>query len=112
TILEIKSEQIADAGKRANIGRELAALTGVLKPLIAATPALEPLKAELRAINEALWRIEGDIRDCERRRAFGGAFGLSARQVYQTNDRRAATKRKIDELTGSELLEEKSYAPY
>ena len=34
TILEIKSEKIADAGKRANIGRELDALTGVLKPLV------------------------------------------------------------------------------
>jgi Family of unknown function (DUF6165) len=112
TILEIKSENIADAAKRANIGRELDALIAVLKPLIAATPGIAPLKAELRTINETLWRIEDDIRDCERRRDFGAAFVALARSVYQTNDRRAATKRKIDELTGSELLEEKSYAPY
>jgi len=112
TILEIKSEKIEDAGKRANIGRELDALTGVLAPLIAATPDLAPLKAELRAINETLWRIEDDIRDCERRRDFGTSFVELARSVYQTNDRRAATKRKIDELTGSDLVEEKSYAPY
>jgi len=112
TILEIKAEQIADAGKRVNIGRELDALSGVLKPLLAATPALGQLKAELRGINETLWRIEDDIRDCERRRDFGEAFVTLARSVYQTNDRRAATKRKIDELMGSELVEEKSYAPY
>ncbi len=112
TILEIKSEKIADAGKRANIGRELDALSGVLAPLLAATPALAPLKAELRTINEALWRIEDDIRDCERQRDFGAAFVELARAVYHTNDRRAATKRKIDELMGSELVEEKSYAPY
>jgi hypothetical protein len=112
TILEIKSEKIEDAGKRANIRRELDALAGVLKPLLAATPDLAPLKAELRTINETLWRIEDDIRDCERRRDFGPAFVALARSVYQTNDRRAATKRKIDELTGSELVEEKSYAPY
>ena len=112
TILEIKAEQIADAAKRANIGRELDALTGVLTPLLTATPALGQLKAELRAINETLWRIEDDIRDCERRRDFGDVFVTLARSVYQTNDRRAATKRKIDELMGSELVEEKSYAPY
>ena len=112
TILEIKSEKIADAGKRANIGRELAALTSVLAPLLAATPALAPLKAELRTINEALWQIEDDIRDCERQRDFGAPFVELARAVYITNDRRAATKRKIDELMGSDLVEEKSYAPY
>jgi len=112
TILEIKSEKIADAGKRANIDRELAALSGVLAPLLAATPALAPLKAELRTTNEALWRIEDDIRDCERQRDFGATFVELARAVYHTNDRRAATKRKIDELMGSDLVEEKSYAPY
>ena len=112
TILEIKSEKIEDAAKRTNIRRELDALTGVLKPLVAATPGIAPLKAELRTINETLWQIEDDIRDCERKRDFGAAFVELARAVYQTNDRRAATKRKIDDLTGSELVEEKSYAPY
>jgi uncharacterized protein DUF6165 len=112
TILEIKSEKIADAGKRANIGREFDALAGVLKPLLAATPALAPLQAELRTINEALWQIEDDIRDCERRRDFGERFIALARSVYQTNDRRAAVKRQIDELMGSDIVEEKSYASY
>jgi hypothetical protein len=112
TILEIKSEQIPDAGKQANIRREFDALERVLKPLLTATPALADLKAELRSINETLWRIEDDIRDCERRRDFGDRFIELARSVYQTNDRRAATKRRIDELTGSDLVEEKSYASY
>jgi hypothetical protein len=112
TILSIKFEKIADAGKRANIGREFAALADVFKPLLAATPALGPLQAELRTINETLWQIEDDIRDCERRRDFGERFIALARSVYQTNDRRAAVKRQIDELLGSEIIEEKSYAPY
>ena len=112
TILAIKFEQIADAGKRTNIRRELDALAGVLKPLLAAAPGLAALQAELRAINETLWRIEDDIRDCERQRDFGPRFIELARSVYQTNDRRAATKRKIDELMGSDIVEEKSYAPY
>jgi hypothetical protein len=112
TILEIKSVNIADESKRANVRRELDALASVLEPILLATPALKPLKDELRTINEALWRIEDDIRDRERRRDFGAPFVALARSVYQTNDRRAATKRKIDELAGSDLVEEKSYAPY
>ena len=112
TILAIKSEKIADAGKQANIRREFDALLAVLKPLLAATPALAQLQAELKTINEALWQIEDDIRDCERARNFGPRFIDLARSVYQTNDRRAATKRKIDELMGSDIVEEKSYAPY
>jgi hypothetical protein len=84
----------------------------VLKPLLAAAPGLASLQAELRTINETLWRIEDDIRDCERRRDFGPRFIELARSVYQTNDQRAATKRKIDELMGSDIVEEKSYAPY
>ena len=40
---------------------------------------------------------------------FGPAFVALARAVYRTNDRRAALKRRIDELTGSLLREEKWY---
>jgi hypothetical protein len=35
-----------------------------------------------------------------------------ARAVYVTNDRRAEGKRAINELLGSRLIEEKSYADY
>jgi hypothetical protein len=35
-----------------------------------------------------------------------------ARQVYRTNDRRAALKRAINQALGSALVEEKSYAAY
>jgi hypothetical protein len=112
TILSIKSENISDTNKRANIRREFDALDSVLKPLLTATPQLASLQAELRTINETLWRIEDDIRDCERSRDFGPRFVELARSVYQTNDRRAATKRKIDELMGSDIVEEKSYASY
>jgi hypothetical protein len=35
-----------------------------------------------------------------------------ARRVYIDNDRRAAVKRQINTLVGSEIVEEKSYKPY
>lgn len=52
------------------------------------------------------------FRDCEREGDFGPQFIELARSVYHSNDRRAALKREINELLGSKLVEEKSYAPY
>ncbi len=112
TILEIKSERIADPVKLANVRRELAGLSTILDPMLAGHADLAPLKSALRSINETLWQIEDDIRDCERAKDFGPKFVELARAVYRTNDRRAAAKRKVDELLGSEIVEEKSYQDY
>ena len=68
------------------------------------------MTAKLKQVNEALWQIEDDIRQCERVQDFGQRFVELARSVYQRNDLRAALKRRIDVLLGSRLVEEKSYA--
>jgi hypothetical protein len=107
SILTIKSERLADPAQLANVRKELALLTAAFD--VPRTPALDALFAKLKSINESLWRIEDDIRACERRGDFGEDFIRLARSVYQTNDRRAAAKREIDTLLGSELREEKSY---
>ncbi len=112
TILEIKAECIADPGKLANVHRELRSLTATREEALEPSPELEEFTAELRRINERLWEIEDDIRDCERNGDFGERFIELARAVYRTNDRRAATKRNINELLDSELVEEKDYAEY
>lgn len=109
TILEIKSERMDDPVKRANVTRELWMLT--LK-LGEAAGEILALKLQLKAINEALWEIEDDIRDCERAKDFGPRFIELARSVYVTNDRRADVKRAINLALASELIEEKSYRPY
>jgi len=110
TILEIKAERIADPGKRGNVLAELEVLAAARDRAIIANDALGELTAELKGINEALWGIEDDLRDCERAGDFGARFVELARSVYKTNDRRAAVKRRINVLLGSELIEEKSYA--
>ena len=112
SILEIKKERILDAKKNANVRLELDALNAALagfEPLPDAFPAM---KSELRGINEALWDIEDQIRDCEREKNFGEAFIELARSVYVTNDRRAAVKRQLNELVGSSIVEEKSYREF
>jgi hypothetical protein len=112
TILEIKSERIADAGKLKNVRVELDVLAAARDAAMAASAELADLTAQLKQVNEALWEIEDAIRDCERGQEFGPKFIELARSVYHSNDRRAALKRQINELLGSKLIEEKSYAAY
>lgn len=112
TILEIKAERLTDAAKLANVTKERDELVAVREAHFAGHAGLAALAAELKAINEKLWVIEDDIRDCERAKDFGAKFVELARAVYFTNDERAAVKRKINDLLGSALVEEKSYAPY
>lgn len=112
TILEIKTQRIAEAAKLKNIRKELELLTRARDKTLAPSAQLDRLTAELRTANETLWTIEDDIRDCERRRDFDAAFVELARGVYKTNDRRSQLKRQINELLGAAFLEEKSYTPY
>ena len=110
TILRIKAQRIA-AEKRDNVRRELDLLEALAARELAGVD-LDALTAELTAINAGLWDIEDGKRDCERRGDFGPAFVALARSVYIENDRRAAVKRRINDAASSEIVEEKSYAPY
>ncbi len=72
--------------------------------------ALAVLTAELRSVNEVLWTIEDEVRECERAGDFGARFVELARSVYKNNDHRAVLRRRINERLGSGITEEKSYA--
>ena len=112
TILSIKSERISDEQKLANINRELAILSDKLKQEIPPSSRLNMLTGKLKKINEKLWEIEDDIRNCEREKRFSQEFIELARKVYKTNDKRSDLKREINLHLGSIILEEKSYEPY
>lgn len=114
TILEIKTANIADAVKLANVTHELEVLNNTVSQLLdaAGITKLAPLKTALKDINQQLWVIEDDIRDCERAKDFSETFIELARSVYVTNDKRAAVKKDINLAFGSELVEEKSYKDY
>lgn len=112
TILEIKLERIEDEAKLANVRIEYDTLTKARDGAISPSEDLSALAQKLKAVNEALWEIEDDIRDQERARDFGDTFVALARAVYVTNDERMAVKREINDFLGSRLVEEKSYAAY
>lgn len=112
SILRIKQQRIDDAEKRRCVSYELAQLDPLQPRPPALADELDRLLDDLMAVNEQLWDIEDEIRLCERAAEFGPRFVELARSVYLTNDRRAAVKRAVNELLGSELREEKSYVDY
>jgi Family of unknown function (DUF6165) len=110
TILQIKSERITEESKLVNIRKELDALVGTCERYT--IPVEHPKVHALRAINESLWVVEDLLRDKERDKSFDTEFIRLARDVYVTNDRRAAVKRELNLELGSGYVEEKSYKPY
>ena len=110
TILQIKSARISDPGQLHNVQYELELLLATQGRSCAPSEELTRLTADLRAVNESLWQIEDDIRRCEAASDFGERFIELARSVYRENDRRARLKRQINEVLGSKIMEEKSYA--
>jgi hypothetical protein len=111
SILAIKRERIADVVKRTNVEKEYRALVETSEAL-ALPDAVRPLLAQIKTVNEALWEIEDDIRDCEARSDFGPRFVELARSVYKQNDKRAALKAEINRICNSSLREEKFHKPY
>jgi hypothetical protein len=112
TILQIKHERITEPDRRRNVQMELDTLIAARDRSAPAAPGLSELVAGLRGLNEMLWDLEEAIRACERDQEFGERFVALARSIYRSNDRRAAQKRRIDELLDSRLKEEKSYPEY
>tara|TARA_B100000686_G_scaffold131581_1_gene138554 strand:+ start:1968 stop:2360 length:393 start_codon:yes stop_codon:yes gene_type:complete len=112
TILEIKKEFILDKDKLVNINHEFNLLMDIFNSNFSDVQGINELKSELKEINLALWKIEDDIRDCERNKKFDQVFIDLARSVYITNDKRSKVKMNINLLLNSDLIEEKSYKDY
>lgn len=109
TIIEIKLKHIQDPEKRKNLQNEYEVLDAAVAKIINKD---HKFYKELLQINQELWDIEDRCRDLERAKDFGEEFIKTTRSVYFTNDRRSEVKKKINELTGSNLVEEKSYQKY
>ena len=112
TILQIKLENITSKNALKNVEQELKKLQSIFTQYCPKTLETTQLEGELRQINQQLWDIEDQIRDKERNNSFDDEFIQLARSVYITNDKRSRIKRKINDMFGSELVEEKSYAKY
>ena len=109
TILKVKSERIGDAGKRANVVRELRLLRQARDAAGLDWFKVAGLERQLRTLHARLWDAEDTFRGCEKREDFGPSFTAGARAVIRHNTRRAELKRAMNLALGSCLLEEKAY---
>lgn len=112
SILEIKKYKIKDISKKNIVLKELRSLQKTVNENIEKSKSLTKLYKKLKSINLKLWKIEDEIRDCERKINFKDKFIKLARAVYFTNDERSLIKNKINRLTKSNISEVKSYKKY
>lgn len=112
TILELKLERIEDVAKKGNILHELDILNEILGHHISINDEFINLKKDLFGANAVMWDIQDAIRAQKSLGLFGAEFIRLGRSVYAANDKRVAIKRAINQLFGSQLVEEKMYASY
>ena len=106
SILELKIDKIKDTNKLVNIYKEFNELNPLVEELF------NTFDSDLQNHYTQLWKIEDEIRECEKNQDFGPKFIKLARDVYITNDKRCEVKKIINILTNSGFVEEKSYKEY
>ena len=111
SILVIKEKKITDEKKNNLIHEELTLLKKTLNEA-ANNNSINNYLNQLIDVNSTLWKIEDEIRDCEKNKKFDQKFIELARSVYITNDRRAEIKIEINNKFGSKIVEVKSYTKY
>jgi len=111
TILQIKLSHARTPEQAQHVATELAELNQVLIRLNLPVDITKET-AQLHAVNQELWDIEDAKRQHEKRQTFDSAFVELARAVYIKNDQRAAIKRQINQITLSDIVEEKMYDGY
>ena len=90
--------------------KELSFLRAVLEKNSILIP--DEIYFQLKTINLKLWDIEDKIRIKEKNKEFDNEFIELARSVYLNNDRRSETKKELNIMFNSEIIEEKSYEKY
>ena len=112
SILKIKRRKIVNKSKLQNINKELFLLNKIYKNNFQKNKKILLYEKKLIKINKKLWDIEDKIRLHESKKNFNQKFINLARAVYINNDERSEIKKKINKLTDSHIIEEKSYKSY
>ena len=112
TILKIKTEKIKDKSKLENVHKELDILQKEALKFDNMSDQLTEHIKNLKNINSELWDIENIKREMEASKDFGESFIKISRDVHFKNDIRAKIKKDINNLTNSNVSEEKEYSKY
>lgn len=111
SILQVKKNNIKEQFKLVEVDKEFDALNEISKPYLGDKEIFN-IYDNLIITNSKLWNIEDKLRIHEKNQIFDDKFVELARSVYYTNDERFSLKNKINQITNSELKEQKSYENY
>lgn len=111
SILQVKKKRILEESKLEFVNREFEILYNLSAEYLNDLE-IENLFHNLVEVNSILWDVEDKIREYEKSKSFSSHFIELARKVYYTNDKRFNLKNKINEITNSEIREQKSYQDY
>ena len=112
SILEIKIEKIKNPELKKQVEKEFEVLNANKEKSIKMTSEIEKLYLKLKETNLKLWKIEDEIRNCEKNSDFKENFVKLARSVYFNNDTRSSLKLSINQKLGSNIIEVKEYTKY
>lgn len=111
SILQVKKGKVKNQEKLSFIEKEYDLLYEKSFDYLQNEEILSTFK-ELIDVNLKLWEVEDKLRLIENDKNFDSHFIELARAVYYTNDERFRLKDKINNLTNSEIKEQKDYKEY
>ena len=111
SILHVKQLKIVNEDKLSFINKEFELIYNMSSIYLDDEKNLN-LYRQLIDVNSKLWDIEDELRTIETTKNFDTHFIELARKVYYTNDDRFLLKNQINELTDSEVREQKDYIEY
>ena len=111
SILHVKQTKISNQEKLSYINKEFELLYN-MSSFYLENEEVSNSYHKLVEVNSKLWEIEDELRILESKSIFNEVFVQLARKVYFTNDERFSLKNKINDLTNSEVREQKEYVEY
>jgi hypothetical protein len=111
SILHVKQVMILDNSKLEFINKEFELLYNFSSSYLNDEKLLD-LYHQLVNVNTTLWKIEDELRIIESQKIFDNNFIELSRLVYKNNDIRFTIKNTINQLTNSEIQEQKDYVNY
>ena len=111
SIQHVKKTKISNEEKLSFINREYELLYD-MSSFYLNNEEIIKLYNKLVEVNSNLWEVEDELRILESKSIFDESFVQLARKVYFTNDERFLLKNKINDLTNSEVREQKEYVEY
>jgi hypothetical protein len=111
SILHVKKMKVVNEDKLFFIDKEFELIYNMSSNYLDDEQILK-LYRQLIDVNLNLWEVEDELRTIESTKNFDTHFIELARKVYYTNDDRFSLKNEINELTNSEVREQKDYIEY